>query len=108
MELVMVERVPEESESFVDYLEDEVEHTKAQDHADPNADLVQFYFSDIRPISSLLTIDEEQDLANAVQQGKAASDKLDCNAAPDGNDRARLESIVATGNNARNRLIVSN
>ena len=46
---------PNESTAWQDA--GEVIHRPA---ADPNTDLVQFYFRDIRPISSLLSLDDEQ------------------------------------------------
>ncbi|MCC7446849.1 MAG: sigma-70 family RNA polymerase sigma factor [Anaerolineae bacterium] len=75
---------------------------------DPNADLVQFYFRDIRPISSLITADEEQDLARAVQQGKQARLRVRRNSMMLAKERARLESQIAAGENARQQLIISN
>src|SRR5215468_7701314 len=75
---------------------------------DPNADLVQFYFRDIRPISSLLDFKEEQRLAKAVQQGKHAYNRLTRNPAIAGDERAALESLIATGESARRDLIVAN
>jgi len=75
---------------------------------DPNADLVQFYFRDIRPISGLLTVNEEQDLSRAVQQGKRARHRLSRHAEIIGEDRARLESQIAVGECAREELIIAN
>src|SRR5512142_2641861 len=79
-----------------------------QSAVDPNADLVQFYFRDIRPISSVITLENEQHLARAVQQGKQARSRL--LRSPDicGEDRARLESLITTGENARQQLIIAN
>lgn len=76
--------------------------------ADPNTDLVQFYFRDIRPISSLITAEEEQALARAVQEGKLARQRLRRNPGISGEERARLESQVASGENARQELIIAN
>jgi len=75
---------------------------------DPNADLVQFYFRDIRPISTLLTVDEEQRLARAVQEGKRAHQRLDRQPELAGEERARLEAVIAVGESARDALIVAN
>ncbi len=75
---------------------------------DPNADLVQFYFRDIRPISSVITLENEQNLARAVQQGKQARARLLRNPDTSGDDRVRLESLIATGENARQQLIIAN
>src|SRR5258706_15606429 len=68
---------------------------------DPNADLVQFYFRDIRPVSSLLSFKEEQALAQDVQKGKHAFSRLRRNPAIAGDERAALESLMATGEPAR-------
>src|SRR5215470_16216146 len=76
--------------------------------AGSNADLVQFYFRDIRPISSLLTVDEEHNLASAVRAGQIAEQRLQRNPGITGEERARLESLAGTGQNARQELIVAN
>jgi RNA polymerase primary sigma factor len=76
--------------------------------ADPGADLVQYYFRDIRPISSLITLEEEQTLAQAVQQGRQARARLRRKQALTCEERARLESQLATGEQARQQLIVAN
>lgn len=75
---------------------------------DPNADLVQFYFRDIRPISGLLTPEDEQSLARAVQQGKRAKSRLARNPETAGEERARLEATLAMGESARDNLIIAN
>jgi RNA polymerase sigma factor (sigma-70 family) len=75
---------------------------------DPNADLVQFYFRDIRPISTLLTVEEEQLLARAVQESKRAQQRLDRQPDLTGEERARLEASIAIGESARDELIVAN
>jgi RNA polymerase nonessential primary-like sigma factor len=75
---------------------------------DLDSDLVQFYFRDIRPVSVPLTAEEEQDLAKHVQLGKQAKFKLRRNPHLSGDDRAMLESALATGERARMELIMSN
>lgn len=75
---------------------------------DPGADLVQHYFRDIRPISSLIAPDEEQAMAQAVQQGKQARARLRRDKSISCEERARLESQLAAGEQARQRLIVAN
>lgn len=80
----------------------------ARSSIDPNADLVQFYFRDIRPISSLLTSDDEQDLSRAVQQGKRARYRLSRSADLSREERVRLENQVALGERARTDLIIAN
>ena len=76
--------------------------------ADPNADLVQFYFRDIRPISDLLTPEEEQRLAHAVQDGQRADHRLSLQPDLGGEERARVEATRAIGEQAREQLIISN
>lgn len=75
---------------------------------DPNADLVQFYFRDIRPISGLLTPDEEQALAHAVQESKRGSSVIARHPDISGEERARWESVIAFGESAREELIIAN
>lgn len=88
----------------------EAEHDEqpARQQVDANADLVQFYFRDIRPISSLLPPDEEQSLARAVQQGKRARSRLMRHPEVGGEERARIEAMISVGENARTDLIVAN
>src|SRR5258708_30118205 len=64
---------------------------------DLNADLVQFYFRDIRPVSSLLTVEEEHSMAAEVQQGRQAQQRLRRNPSTSGDERARLESAGGAG-----------
>ncbi|MBN1286176.1 MAG: sigma-70 family RNA polymerase sigma factor [Anaerolineae bacterium] len=72
-------------------------------------DLLQFYLRDIRPISSLLTPEEEQTLARELEAGQKAAERLDrknTSLAPE--KRAALEEAVETGEAARLRLFLSN
>jgi len=75
---------------------------------DPNADLVQFYFRDIRPISGLLTPTEEHVLARGVQDGKRAEATLSRHMEMNGEELARLESVTAFGERSREELIIAN
>jgi RNA polymerase sigma factor (sigma-70 family) len=75
---------------------------------DPNADLVQFYFRDIRPISGLLAVEIEQEFSRAVQAGKRARHRLARTPELAGEDRARLESVIAQGEHARDELVIAN
>ena len=72
-------------------------------------DLLQFYLRDIRPISSLLTVEEEQALARQVRQGRRATRAL---ARANGNlepqQRQSLEEQVRSGESAQQRLLLSN
>lgn len=96
---------PTESEEMAAWSRDE---ERRRPVADPNVDLVQFYFHDIRPISSLLTIEDEQALASAIRQGQQATQRLQRNPDIAVEERARLESVISTGENARQQLIISN
>lgn len=80
----------------------------ARNGIDPNADLVQFYFRDIRPISNLLTVDDEQSLSRAVQMSKRAHHRLSRHPNISGDERAKLESHLAIGEQARTDLIIAN
>src|SRR5258708_14283278 len=73
---------------------------------DLNADLVQFYFRDIRPVSSLLTVEEEHSMAAEVQHGKQAQQRLRRNPSASGDERARLESAVCACLAVRPKMIV--
>lgn len=75
---------------------------------DLDSDLVQFYFRDIRPISSPLTADDEQNYAKAVQVSKQARIKLRRGTAMTADERATLESQYAAGERARRELIMAN
>jgi RNA polymerase primary sigma factor len=73
-----------------------------------DSDLVQFYFRDIRPISSPLTVTDEQEYAKAIQESKVARSRLRRNPVISGDDRARLESQLNVGEHARQELIMAN
>ena len=75
---------------------------------DPDADLVQFYFRDIRPISAPLSFEEEQRYAELVQLSKQANARLRRQSSISGEERARLESLIAAGEEARQELIMAN
>ncbi len=90
------------------YVDTEMFSSSARNAVDPNADLVQFYFRDIRPISGLLTADHEQEMARAVQHGKRARGRLSRAAELGAEERARLESVYAVGEKARNDLVIAN
>src|SRR5947209_16895581 len=98
----MSKRVLADMDAFTEFTGD-AEETEAVERpaSDPNADLVQFYFRDIRPISSLLTLDDEHSLANALQQGRIARGTLRHPQNLESDERARLETLTATGDTAR-------
>ena len=74
---------------------------------DSSADLLQIYFRDIRPISELLTADQEKHLARLVQTGKVAQERLENRKVSD-EDRASLEEILEISEEARRELILAN
>lgn len=74
---------------------------------DSSADLLQIYFRDIRPISELLSIDQEQNLSRLVQMGKVATDKLEAGGCSDDEIDALLQ-VVEMADEARKELILAN
>jgi RNA polymerase primary sigma factor len=75
---------------------------------DLDSDLVQFYFRDIRPISSPLTIERERALAQAVQTSKSARLKLRRTADLSNAERKQAEEMLVVGERARQELIMAN
>ncbi|PJF30970.1 MAG: RNA polymerase subunit sigma [Candidatus Thermofonsia Clade 1 bacterium] len=75
---------------------------------DMDSDLVQFYFRDIRPISSPLSAETERLLAHDVQLGQQARQRLQNDPNLSEEDRATLELMVEIGNRARQELIMAN
>ena len=75
---------------------------------DLDSDLVQFYFRDIRPVSSPLAVEEERGLARAVQIGKQARARLRRAADLSTEERAELDLLVEQGERARQALIMAN
>lgn len=71
-------------------------------------DLLQFYLRDIRPISSLLTPEEEQTLARQLRAGKEASERLAAEQNLEHQDWLELEELVEIGEAARQQLFLSN
>lgn len=72
-----------------------------------NTDLLQIYFKDIRPISELLSPEQEQNLARLVQTGKRAEERLseeNYNEA----ERDALHEILDMADEARRELILAN
>lgn len=75
--------------------------------SDPSADLLQIYFRDIRPISELLTPDQEQSLARLVKMGKQARKRLK-GSTPSPDEFDSLTQVVEMGEEARMELIMAN
>ncbi|NDJ79030.1 MAG: sigma-70 family RNA polymerase sigma factor [Chloroflexi bacterium] len=83
-------------------------------HAEPepahqpsvDADLLQFYFRDIRPISEPIDAEREQSLARMVQAANEANERLLDAAHPD--DIDDFNDILEMGNAARQELIMAN
>lgn len=78
-----------------------------QTYTDTNTDLLQIYFRDIRPISELLTAEQEQSLARMVQAGKQAQDRLENETLSD-DDYEMLQDVSMMGEEARRELILAN
>ena len=71
-----------------------------------DADLLQFYFRDIRPISEPIESDREKALAYLVQAGNHAIDRLDGMACEDIDDD--FCDVIELGEAARQELIMAN
>ncbi|MBN1200408.1 MAG: sigma-70 family RNA polymerase sigma factor [Anaerolineae bacterium] len=74
-----------------------------------DADLLQFYFRDIRPISEPIDTAREQALARLVQASNAAQDRLENNPdSPDHDDYQDVQDVIEMGEAARQDLIMAN
>jgi RNA polymerase primary sigma factor len=74
--------------------------------APADADMLQFYFRDIRPISEPIEAEREQALARLVQAGNAAQTRLgdaDCDDVDD-----EFCDVIEIGETARQELIMAN
>lgn len=74
---------------------------------DPSSDLLQIYFRDIRPISELLSPEQEKNLARLVKTSQQAQHKLDaggCGA----EECEMLLDVIEMGDEARKELILAN
>jgi RNA polymerase primary sigma factor len=75
--------------------------------ADASADLLQIYFRDIRPISELLSAEQEQSLSHLLKNGKLAGERIAAEEyAPD--EYETLMEIAEMGEEARRQLILAN
>lgn len=75
--------------------------------SDSSADLLQIYFRDIRPISELLTPDQEQSLAKLLKAGKQARKRLKAGYLSE-DERESLEQVNEMAEEARRELILAN
>ncbi|PJF34504.1 MAG: RNA polymerase subunit sigma-70, partial [Candidatus Thermofonsia Clade 1 bacterium] len=98
----------DEAHSADEMLIHEYAEQAARPALDMDSDLVQFYFRDIRPISSPLSAETERMLAHDVQLGQQARQRLQEEPNLSEEERARLEQIVEVGNKARQELIMAN
>src|SRR5215207_9959536 len=82
----------------------------ARQYADSSTDLLQIYFRDIRPISELLTAEQEQSLARLLQTGKQAKRRLNGKNSNTLNDEEResFQEVMDMGEEARKELILAN
>ncbi len=77
-------------------------------HVPPvDADLLQFYFRDIRPISEPIDVDREQALARLVQAGNEAQERLDEGLETDEADED-MQDVIELAEAARQELIMAN
>lgn len=74
---------------------------------DSSADLLQIYFRDIRPISELLSAEQEQSLSRMVQAGKTAQERLEAGV-EDFAEEDLLHDVVEMGEEARRELVLAN
>ncbi|NJL95686.1 MAG: sigma-70 family RNA polymerase sigma factor [Anaerolineae bacterium] len=76
--------------------------------SDTSSDLLQIYFKDIRPISELLSPEQEQSLSRMVKHGKQAKRRLTSGTELEPEERDTLEQVVEMGDEARLELILAN
>jgi RNA polymerase primary sigma factor len=74
---------------------------------DPSSDLLQIYFRDIRPISELLTVEQEQSLSRIVQAGNVAAERLQTGQY-DADEYDMLVEVADIADEARQQLILAN
>ncbi len=78
-------------------------------HVPPaDADLLQFYFRDIRPISEPIDTDREQGLARMVQAANEAQERLNSDEALSEQSEWELTRVLDLGEAARQELIMAN
>jgi RNA polymerase primary sigma factor len=75
--------------------------------SDSSADLLQIYFRDIRPISELLSPEQEQSLAKLVKTGKHAQKYLK-SPILSSEERETFEQVIEMAEEARKELIMAN
>ncbi len=94
----------------------EADEHQLGDHAERSArptleldsDLVQFYFRDIRPVSSPLVVEAERSLARDVQLGRQARQRLRRAGELSEEECENLQLMVEVGDRARQELIMAN
>lgn len=74
---------------------------------DPSSDLLQIYFRDIRPISELLSPEQEKNLARLVKTSQQAQHKLDAGGCA-AEECEMLLDVIEMGDEARKELILAN
>jgi RNA polymerase sigma factor (sigma-70 family) len=96
--------------AFEDHIEpdalDTMEAAETGYVAPADADMLQFYFRDIRPISEPIEVDREQSLARLVQAANTAQTQLgnaDCDVVDD-----EFCDVIEIGEAARQELIMAN
>ena len=75
--------------------------------ADSSADLLQIYFKDIRPISEILSAEQEKNLARVVRAGSAATQRLRAQGLSS-DQRETLEQVIDMAEQARRELVLAN
>jgi RNA polymerase primary sigma factor len=94
---------------MLDIEDDNTEATPNQENGyipPADADLLQFYFRDIRPISEPIDVEREQALARMVQAANEAVERIDGMACEDVDDD--FCDVIEMGETARLELIMAN
>ena len=75
--------------------------------SETSADLLQIYFRDIRPISELLSRNQELHLAHVVQRGQKAQERLESGEYSE-DERETLAEVLVIAEEARRELVLAN
>ena len=75
--------------------------------SETSADLLQIYFRDIRPISELLSRNQELHLAHVVQRGQKAQERLESGEYSE-DEREALAEVLVIAEEARRELVLAN
>ena len=88
-------------------MQDIFEEEEAEVELPDNGDLIPYYFRDIRPLSALLSAEEERALGRRVRRGKWAELRLEQSDVTE-EELPYLEHLIEDGKAARAHLILAN